>query len=46
MGRLARALSAGFTLVFSISAQAAPSCIWFAGKGDIFQIVAGTIKSL
>ncbi len=42
MGRLARALSAGFTRVFSFSAQAASSCIWFAGKGDIFQFVTGT----
>ena len=34
MGRLARALGAGFTPVFSISAQPAPSRIWFAGSGD------------
>jgi hypothetical protein len=42
MGRLARALSAGFTQVLSISAQSGPSCIWFAGKGDIFQVAADT----
>jgi len=42
MGRLARALGAGFTRVWSISAQAGPCCIWFAGKGDVFQVVTGT----
>jgi hypothetical protein len=42
MGHLARALSAGFTQVLSISAQAGPCCIWFAGKRNIFQFVAGT----
>ena len=42
MGRLARALCAGLTPVFSFSAQPGPSCIWFADGKDVFHISAGT----
>ncbi len=42
MGRLACALCAGFKMVWSFSAQAGFSCIRFAGKGDIFQLVNDT----
>lgn len=42
MGRLARAFGAGVTLVLSFSAQAAPSCIWFADDKGVFQVSTDT----
>src|SRR5712691_5306736 len=42
MHRLARAFGAGLILGLSISAQAGPSCIWFADDKDVFQVSTDT----